>query len=140
VDWFVLIPENVAAQNSEREAMAERMSVFCSSDKPEKAFPAFMMAAGALALDMEVSMFFTMSGLRILKKGGAETICLPGAAKSLPEFVQEVQEAGAKLVACSAAFPIANCREEDLIDGVECGGVVSFVSGASGADLVMTFT
>jgi predicted peroxiredoxin len=120
--------------------MAETMWVFCGSDKPEKAFPAFMMAAGALALDMKVSMFFTMSGLKILKKGVAEKVLLPGAAKSLPEFIQDVREAGAKLIACSAAFPVANCREEDLIDGVECGGVVSFVDGASSADLVLTFT
>jgi predicted peroxiredoxin len=136
----VLIKVDVAAQNTEREAMAETMSIFCGSDEPEKVFPAFMMATGALALDMEVSMFFTMSGLKILKKGVAEKISLPGAAKSLPEFIQEVREAGAKLIACSAAFPIADCREEDLVDGIECGGVVSFVNGASGADLVLTFT
>ena len=119
--------------------MASTMWVFCGSDEPQKAFPPFMLGSGALALDMEVSMFFTMSGLNIVKKGGAEKIVLPGAAKTLPEFIDTLREGGANMIACSAAFPIANCSEEDLIDGVECGGVATFVSGAEEADVVLTF-
>jgi predicted peroxiredoxin len=123
-----------------RKTMTETMWIFCGSDEPEKAFPPFMLASGALAMGMDVTMFFTMSGLNIIKKGGADNITLPGAGRLLSEYVQLVREAGAKLIACSAAFPIANCREEDLIDGVECGGVASFVSGASDADLTLTFS
>jgi predicted peroxiredoxin len=43
------------------------------------------------------------------------------------------------LIACSAAFPIVDITEEDLIDGVECGGVATFVSAAEEADVVLTF-
>jgi predicted peroxiredoxin len=84
-------------------------------------------------------MFFTMSGLNIVKKGGAEKIVLPGAPKTLPEFIKVLQEGGAKMIACSAAFPIAKIEEKDLIDGVECGGVATFVIGAEEADVVLTF-
>ena len=119
--------------------MAKKVWIFCGSDEPEKAFPPFMLGSGAQALEMEVSLFFTMSGLNIVKKGGAEKIVLPGASKTLPEFIKVLQEGGAKMVACSAAFPIANCTEDDLIEGVECGGVVTFMSAAEEADLVLTF-
>ena len=44
------------------------------------------------------------------------------------------------MIACSAAFPMVDCTEEDLIDGVECGGVVTFLDGALRADLVLTYT
>jgi predicted peroxiredoxin len=98
-----------------------------------------MLGSGGLALDMEVTLFFTMSGLNIIRKGGAEKIALPGAPKTLPEFVKILQEGGAKMIACSAAFPIVNIKEEDLIEGVECGGVATFVSGAEDADVVLTF-
>ena len=119
--------------------MAETIWIFCGSDEPQKAFPPFMLGSGALALDMEVNLFFTMSGLNIVNKGGAERIVLPGAPKTLPEFIEILQEGGANMIACSAAFPIIGCTEEDLIDGVECGGVATFVSGAEEAQVVLTF-
>lgn len=119
--------------------MADTMLVFCGSDEPYKAFPPFMLGAGALATDMEVTMFFTLTGLNIIKKGGAEKIRLKGMPKTLPEFIRVMQDGGAKMIACSAAFEMAGITQEDLIDGVECGGVASFVMAAQEADVVLTF-
>jgi predicted peroxiredoxin len=50
-----------------------------------------------------------------------------------------MQESGAKMIACSAAFEMAGVAEKDLIDGVECGGVATFVADAQEADVVLTF-
>lgn len=119
--------------------MAQKMLIFCGSDTPEKAFPPFMLGSGALAMDMEVTLFFTMSGLNIIRKGGAEKITLEGAPKPLPEFIDILRDGGAKFIACSAAFPIVGIEEGDLIKGVECGGVVTFLDAAQAADLVLTF-
>jgi predicted peroxiredoxin len=119
--------------------MATKMLLFCSSDAPQKAFPPFMLGSAALATEMELTMFFTMSGLNIVRKGGAEKILLPGAAMTLPQFIKTVQDCGAKMIACSAAFPIVGIKEEDLIEGVECGGVATFVIAAQEADVVLTF-
>ncbi len=119
--------------------MAKKMLVFCGSDDPNKAFPPFMLGCGAIALDMELTLFFTLSGLNIICKGGAEKIELPGAPKTLPEYMEIAREAGTRLVACSAAFPIVNVSEADFIDGVECGGVAEFVSMAEEADVVLTY-
>jgi predicted peroxiredoxin len=104
--------------------MATKMLIFCGSDAPQKAFPPFMLGSGALATEMELTMFFTMNGLNIVRKGGAE---------------KTVQDMGAKMIACSAAFPIVGMKEEDLIEGVECGGVATFVIAAQEADVVLTF-
>lgn len=120
--------------------MNKKMLIFCGSDDPYKAFPPFMLASGALAMDMDITFFFTLRGLNIIKKGGAEKIKLPGAPKTLPEFIKIMQEANATFIACSAAFPIVDCKEEDLIEGVECGGVATFVSDADEADIVLTFS
>ena len=116
------------------------MWIFCGSDDPEKAFPPFMLASGALAIDLEVSIFFTMKGLNIVRKGGAEKITLTGAPMSLPKFIDIMREGGVKLIACSAAFPIVGIGEEDIIEGVEFGGVATFVAGAEEADIVLTFS
>jgi predicted peroxiredoxin len=119
--------------------MATKMLVFCGSDDPERAFPPFMLGSGALAMEMELTLFFTMSGLNIVKKGGAEKIVLQGAPKTLPEFLDLEKEGGARLIACSGAFPITGIWEGDLIDGVECSGVATFVSLAEEADIVLTY-
>ena len=119
--------------------MATKVLIFCGSDDPQKAFPPFMLGSGALATEMELTLFFTMSGLNIIRRGGAEKIAMPGAPKTLPEFIKIMQEGGAKMIACSAAFPIVDMKEEDLIEGVECGGVATFVSDAEEADIVLTF-
>ncbi|KPK69156.1 MAG: hypothetical protein AMJ84_10045 [Acidithiobacillales bacterium SM23_46] len=119
--------------------MAGKVLIFCGSDDPQKAFPPFMLGAGALATDMEVTLFFTMNGLNIVRRRGAEKIVLRGAPKTLPEFIKVLQEGGAKMIACSAAFPIVGIQEEDLIDGVECGGVATFMIAAEEADIVLTF-
>ena len=77
--------------------------------------------------------------VNIVRKDGADVIKLDGAPKTLPEFIETVKAAGAKLIACSAAFPIVDIKEEDLIEGVECGGVATFVSAAEESDVVLTF-
>ena len=119
--------------------MAKKMVVFCGSDEPQKAFPPFMLGSGAQAMDMELMLFFTMNGLNIIRKGGAEKIKLEGMTMTLPEFIDTIREGGAQLVACTAAFSIVGCKEEDLIEGVECGGVATFVDEAETADIVLTF-
>ncbi|HEY66058.1 MAG TPA: hypothetical protein G4O02_15960 [Caldilineae bacterium] len=116
-----------------------KLVIFCGSDVPERAFPPFMLGAGALASEMEVMYFFTMSGLNIVKKGGAEKIVLPNAPMTLPEFIEKVQEMGARMVACSAALPIMGVKEDEIIDGVTLAGIVTFLEEAQSADIVMTF-
>jgi predicted peroxiredoxin len=119
--------------------MTKKMVVFCGSDEPEKAYPPFMLGAGALAADMEVMLFFTMSGLNIVKKGGAENIVLANAPMSLSDFINTTKEQGVKLVACSAAFPIMGLQKEDIIDGVGMGGIATFLNEAKDADIILTF-
>jgi predicted peroxiredoxin len=120
--------------------MAAKMLIFCGSDDPQKAFPPFMLGAGALANDMEVTLFFTMSGLNIVREGRAEKITLPGAPMTLPEFIEVMREGGTRLIACSAALPIVGMEEGEIIPGVEFGGVMTFVTRAHEADVVLTFS
>lgn len=119
--------------------MAQKVLIFCGSDDAAGVLPPFMLGSGALAMDMEVTLFFTMKGLNVVKKGGAENIKLEGAPKSLPEFLKIMQEGGARMIACSALFPMVGMEENDLIEGVECGGVVAFLTAAQEADIVLTF-
>ncbi len=119
--------------------MEKKVWIFCGSDVPQKAYPPFMLASGALAMGMEVSLFFTMDGLRIVQKGGAEKIRLNGEPQGLATLMDTVREEGGRFVACSALLAAEGLTEEDIIDGVEFGGVATFMNGAEEADVVLTF-
>ena len=117
--------------------MAGKMTILCISDDPQKAFPPFMIAAGALASDMEVVIFFSMSGLNIIKKGGAENITMPNAPMSLTQLIEMAK--GARLLACTTACPMMGLEKGDLIDGITMAGIPTFINEAKDADIVLTF-
>ena len=118
---------------------SNKIVIFCCSDDPERAYPPFFIASAAVAMDMEVTMFFCMSGLNLIRKGGAEKIVLPGVPKPLQEYVKTVQDGGGKLFICAPGLPVVRMTEEDAIDGAEVAGAASFISEGQEADFVMTF-
>jgi len=88
----------VSALESELKALKsrvpeDRVSIILLSDSFDKAMAAFMMANGAAAMGMEVSMFFTFWGCSVIKKGrklkGKKfshkliNIMLPGSSRDL---------------------------------------------------------
>jgi len=117
--------------------MAGKVVILSLSDSPDKAFPPFMIAAGALASEMEVTIFFSMNGLNIIKKGGAENIAIPNAPMSLTDLMGMAK--GTKLIACSTTCAMMKLEKKDLVDGVEIAGVPKFLSEAKDADIVLTF-
>jgi len=49
---------------------------------------------------------------------------------SLPELVESAQKAGVRLVACAMSMDLMGIRREELIDGVEEGGVAMYLANA----------
>ncbi|MFW5841599.1 MAG: DsrE/DsrF/DrsH-like family protein, partial [Planctomycetota bacterium] len=50
---------------------------------------------------------------------------------SLPELIESARAAGVKLVACTMTMELMGIRKEELIDGVEEGGVAMYLDTAS---------
>lgn len=50
--------------------------------------------------------------------------------ESLPDLMASAQAGGAKLVACTMSMDVMGIRREELIEGVELGGVASFLGEA----------
>lgn len=55
--------------------------------------------------------------------------------QSLQEMLKQAQELGIKLVACSMSMDVMGIKKEELIDGVEIGGVATYLAEASEAGL-----
>ena len=56
---------------------------------------------------------------------------------SLEELMQQAKANGVKLVACNMSMDIMGIKKEELIDGVEIGGVASFLGSAEEADMTL---
>jgi peroxiredoxin family protein len=50
---------------------------------------------------------------------------------SLPELIQTAVDGGARIVACTMTMDLLGIAESDLIDGVEFGGVATFLGDAA---------
>lgn len=139
--------------------------VFMSGDF-DKAFAAFIIANGALAMGKEVTIFATFWGLDVLKKSSFDTSgrgflekmvlmmrpkgpnklatskmnfagigpklfrFMMGRKKveSLDSLITVAQEFGIKIVACQMSMDVMGIKKEDLLDGIEVGGVATFLS------------
>ena len=91
-------------------------------DTPRRCATPFFMATLAAAMDYDVTMFFTIDGTLLLKKGMAGTIFPKEGGKSVEEFLNEALEAGVKMIACTASTELHDLTPEDLIDGVQMVG------------------
>ncbi len=54
---------------------------------------------------------------------------------SVSELIAMAREAGVRLVACTMTMDVMGIRKEELIDGVEFGGVVSYLDAANASNL-----
>ncbi len=130
--------------------MADKMTIVLHSGDMDKVYSALIIGNGALAMGMEVSIFFTFWGLQRLKKGALEKGALSkmnflGLGKwmvkqrmkkanvaSLDKLLQDFKDLGGKVMACDMTMEIMGIRPEDLRQDVigEYCGVGSFVQEA----------
>lgn len=79
-------------------------------------------------------------GLSRMNMGGAGAKMIRAVMKSkgvssLEELIQNAIEHGVHLVACQMSMEIMGIRKEELIDGVELGGVATFLGSGEHSDM-----
>jgi peroxiredoxin family protein len=168
-----LAPAQAALQKQiddlRERTVGHQCAIIVFSGDLDKALAGFVLATGAAAAGLEVSMFFTFWGLSVLKKpgagGGKKTLKESmfnmmtassslglgtsqmnffgiGAAMmrsmmkekniaSLEELMDLARELGVKLMACTMSMDVMGVTKEELIDGLEYGGVAAYMADAS---------
>jgi predicted peroxiredoxin len=96
-------------------------------DNPEMAITPFVMAGAASSADITVVMGFQGEGVRIAKKGVAETIA---ASKVMPlsELLNTIREFGGTFLVASPAIKSRGISEQDLIEGAQVVNASRFVA------------
>jgi len=80
------------------------------------------------------------TSLSKMNMAGLGTAMIKGIMKkknvlSLPELIAAAQHAGVRLVACTMTMDLMGIKREELIDGVEEGGVATYLDRAGSANV-----
>ena len=107
---------------------------------PERCAAPFFFASGAAAMGYDVSMFFTMQGTQLLKRGVAETVCARQGGRPISEFIRNALDAGVEFFVCSASLELNDMTPDDLIEEVDnLVGSVFLTERGLESDLVLSF-
>lgn len=79
-------------------------------------------------------------GLSKMNMGGMGAKLIRGVMKknnisSLEQLVEQARSNGVHFVACSMSMDVMGIKREELIDGIEVGGVASFLANAENSDM-----
>jgi len=126
------------------------MTIILHSGDLDRAMAAFIIASGAAAKGMDVTMFFTFWGLNVLKKGGARRAKLSRMNMSglgtmmirnlmrkhnvapLENLITDCSELGVRMVACEMTMDLMNVSRDALVPEVtEVGGVGTYLDAAA---------
>jgi peroxiredoxin family protein len=158
----------------ETRTVGNRATMVVFSGDLDKVLASLVIATGAAAMGMEVSMFFTFWGLSALKKerriagkkplemafsamtpgglstlgvskmnfGGAGAWMLRKMMKdaeiaTAEELFAMAKEAGVRLVACTMSMDVMGVKEGELVDGVELGGVATYLGDAADSKVTL---
>lgn len=110
------------------------------TESPERCATPFFLAASAAAMDVEASIYFTMNGPQLLKKGVAESIGPKGEnGQRLHYFIEQARDCGVEFYVCQPSLDLNDLAQDDLIDGVKMIGGAAFNDMAMEAAAVVTF-
>jgi predicted peroxiredoxin len=99
---------------------------------PEHATIPFVMAAAALASDVEVVMGFQADGVELVRTGGADAIEAAGFPP-LKKLLDDVRELGGKLLVCGPCLKSREIAAADLVGGTEVVAAGRFVAEITSA-------
>lgn len=109
-------------------------------ETPGRCVTPFYFARGAANMKADVSMFFTMQGTLLLKKGVAETVCAKKDGRPVSTFMKAAIAGGVKFYVCSASLELNDMSPDDLIEEVDnLVGRNFLITAGLAADLVLNF-
>jgi len=163
-----------AVRGTSSVSLEDRAALVVFSGDMDRLMASFIIATGAAAMEMQVTMYFTFWGLAALKKTtilkGKSipekllTMMLPsgpegtGTSKlhmlglgpvmlktmmskhnveTLPSLIALAQELGVQLIACQMSMGIMGITKEELIDGLDYGGVATYIGDASNSRVTL---
>ena len=110
---------------------ANRATLLIETAEPSRLAAAMSVALSAAAIGMQVTVFFTFGGLTALRR--RET------SDQVAQCVANAVEMGVRLIACETTLPTMGLTRDDLVAGLEYGGVASYLADAVDSRITLAF-
>jgi predicted peroxiredoxin len=108
--------------------------------EPKRTYAPLYIATAAAAMDMDVTIWFTMEGVTQLRRGEAEKIELvAGSGITLRTWLDRARDAGVKFLVCAQAMEAEGLSLDEMIDGCDVAGAAAIVDMSLEVDQVMYF-
>ena len=124
------ITKREAAQSAPASAGNDKTFIVFSGDL-DKTIASFILANGAASMGRKVTMFFTFWGLNVLRRPEKVSV----AKGFIEKMFGIMMPRGTKKLGLSRMMDIMGIRQEELIDGVELGGVATFIGSGEQSDI-----
>jgi peroxiredoxin family protein len=127
------------------EGMADKFVMVVAEGSFDKAMMPLIMGTTAASMGMEVHVFYTFFGLKLLKKGvrpklkGMMSLFTGMIEKKMKknkipgynEMMQQAKDLGVNFYACSTSMTLMGVEQSDLTDGVKVLGAAAFLNIAA---------
>lgn len=108
--------------------------------EPRRTFAPLYIATTAAVMDMEVTVWFTMEGVSLLRRGAAEKIELvKGSGVTLKTWIDRAQQAGVRFMVCAQAMEGEEMTIEDIVEDCDMIGAAGLIDMSFEADQVFFF-
>jgi len=125
--------------------MADKFVMVVAEGSFDKAMMPLIMGTTAASMGMEVHVFYTFFGLKLLKKGvrpklkGMMSLFTGMIEKKMKknkipgynEMMQQAKDLGVNFYACSTSMILMGVEQSDLADGVKVLGAAAFLNIAA---------
>ena len=108
-------------------------------DTPWRIPTPFYYATTAAAMDLEATIYLTIKGTTVVRKGEAEKVVAKEGGVPVKTFIDQALDAGVKILACQASMELSGIKPEDLMEGVKIAGAATMWDLALDASVVLTF-
>lgn len=108
------------------------------TESPERLYAPFILGSTAAAMNIDVTIYFLIKGVTVLKKGEAEEIRL-GTFPSLDEVIEQALEAGVKLMVCEQSCMLLGIERGDFIPEANIVGAATLNDLLLKADATLSF-
>lgn len=99
----------------------------------------FYYATTAAAMDLEATVYLTIKGATVVRKGEAEKVVAKEGGVPVKTFVDQALKAGVKLMVCQASLELSGISPQEVMEGVEIAGAATLWDLALEASVVLTF-
>jgi predicted peroxiredoxin len=107
-------------------------------DTPERTYAPFVLAATAVSMGIDATIYFVIKGITVVKRGEAEKIKL-GSFPTLKQVMDQAVNAGVKLEVCEQSCMLLGLGRGEFTSAAKIVGAATLNDRVLDADAVVCF-